>query len=132
MKKWLIIIGILVIVISVILITYPTGRKQLTETSRAIVEVLSLRQGRERTIAGMVPNRAGFFLRAHGIQKNWDDFTASGFFRELTTSAPWKEAKIDERLEAFQKDFTARNGFSLDRSTVMELAGEDIDRKSGV
>ena len=122
----MIIIGIIVVVIAAAIIFYPTGRQHLAESGRAAVEIISIRKGGERTLAGMVPDRAGFFIRAHGISEAWDELIGSGFFREVTGSRLWEAARIEEKLAAFRDDFKDRNGFEINRSRIMELVGEDI------
>ena len=126
MKRWTVLIGIVVVIIAVVLIFFPTGRKHITKTGRTVVEVLSLQTGKEYPLASMVPFRAGFFIQAHGISDAWEEFTGSDFFRNLTSSNLWEEAKIDEKLENFREEFKDRNGFEINRSRLMELAGKDI------
>ncbi|MFH1039518.1 MAG: hypothetical protein V1789_12725 [PVC group bacterium] len=126
MKKWLIGIGILALIIVAILVLYPGGRDRLTTAGKAVVEVVSLPRGHERSLPDLVPARAGFFFRVRGFREVWEKITGSEFFRELTGSRLWEEEKIEEKLKAFRDEFEDRNGFALDRSGVMELAGEDI------
>ena len=127
MKKWLLLILIaLVVLIMVVLIFLPTGRKHIFRTGQAVVEVVSIHTGGERSLAGMVPENAGIFIRLHGFSESWDDLVASDFFKDLKRSKLWEEAMVEEKLQKFQEEFSERNGFELNRSRLMEVAGEDI------
>jgi len=110
----------------VVLIFLPTGREHILRTGQAVVEVVSIHTGGERSLAGMVPENAGIFIRLHGISESWDDLVASDFFKDLKRSKLWEEAMVEERLQKFQEEFSERNGFELNRSRLMEVAGEDI------
>ncbi len=127
MKKWLFIIFVAILVaITVVIIFLPTGREHIFKTGQAVVEVVSIRTGGERSLAGMVPDKAGIFIRLQGLDEAWDELTGSDFFQRLKDSKLWKDAKVDESLQKFQKEFAARNGFEINRSRLMELAGADI------
>ncbi len=126
MKKWLIGIGVLAILAAVILILSPGGRERITTVGKAVVDVVSLSRGEEHSLAGMIPARAGFFIRVRNLRGAWEKITGSDFFRGLIGSRLWQEEGIEKRLEVFRDEFKEQNGFSLDRSTVMELAGDDI------
>ncbi len=127
MKKWLLFILIaLVVIIALVLIFLPTGREHIFRTGQAVVEVVSIQTGGERSLAGMVPESAGIFIRFHGISEAWDDLVESEFFEELKRSKLWKDEKVEERVQVFQEEFSERNGFEINRSRLMELAGEDV------
>jgi hypothetical protein len=127
MKKWLFIILVAILVmITVVVIFLPTGREYIFKTGQAVVEVVSIRTGGERSLAGMIPERAGIFIRIQGIDEAWDELTGSEFIQRLKDSKLWKDAKVDEDIRKFQKEFSARNGFEINRSRLMELVGDDI------
>jgi len=127
MKKWLFIILVaILVVITVVVIFLPTGRKYIFRTGQAVVEAISIRTGGERSLAGMVPERAGLFIRLQGVSEGWEKLTGGEFFQRLKASELWKDGKVDEGIQEFQKEFYARNGFEINRSRLMEVAGDDI------
>jgi hypothetical protein len=128
MKKYWILISVGVLAAAALLILFPWIRGLIPVAGRGVVEVISLPRDlyRERSPAGLIPARAGLMIRVRSALDVWAGLAARRTFRELTVSPLWREEKIEERLAAARQDFEVRTGFRIDRSRIMDVAGQDI------
>lgn len=124
-KKW-IVISLLILAAAALILFFPSLRGLVPVAGRGVVEVVSLPRVREHPLDGLVPARAGLFLRVRSAEEIWDKLTAGTAFRALRESPLWREEEIEERLTAAGEDFRSRAGFRLDRKRIMSVAGRDI------
>ncbi|MDP8235432.1 MAG: hypothetical protein P9M08_03535 [Candidatus Erginobacter occultus] len=123
MKKYWILISVGVLAAAALLILFPWIRGLLPVAGRGVVEVISVPRAlyREFSLDELIPDRTGLMIRVRSAEYIWGRLV-----RELSASPLWREERIEERLEAARKNFEARSGFGIDRSRIMEVAGQDL------
>jgi len=128
MKKLWVFILAGVLAAAALFIFFPPIRFMLPLAGRGVVEVITLPRDlyRERPPESLIPARAGLMIRVRSGTYIWGKLVGSRTFRELTVLPVWREEEIEERLEAARREFEDRTGFRIDRSRIMEVAGEDI------
>lgn len=126
MRKYWIIVAIAVLVAAALWIVFPFLRGFFPAAGRGLVETVSLSRVRKLPLDELVPTRAGLMIRIRSARDIWERLSASRAFGDLKASPLWREERIEERLTAAGREFEARTGFGINRSRIVEVAGEDI------